>query len=89
MSNTCRKSAWQGKSILVESVDGYVDFGLERRKFSAAYAAYPAYPDACLIFGMAVPWREHEDLARQVRDRWVKEGVPQIRTMTPTRPVRQ
>jgi hypothetical protein len=83
------QSQWQGKHILVESLDGYVDFGLERHRFSAAYAAYPAYPDACLVFGVAVPWRKHEDLAKQVRDRWVKEAIPQIRPMTPTRPTRK
>jgi hypothetical protein len=83
------QNQWRGKHILVESVDGYVDFGLERHRFSAAYAAYPAYPDACLVFGVAVPWRKHEDLAKQVRDRWVKEAIPQIRPMTPTRPSRK
>jgi len=83
------ENQWRGKHILVESIDGYVDFGLERHRFSAAYAAYPAYPDTCLVFGVAVPWRKHEDLARQVRDRWVKEAVPQLRPMTPTRPVRK
>ncbi len=79
---------WRGQPIYVESVDGYVDFGLARRRFSAAYAAYPAYPDACLVFGMAVPWRKHEELAKEVRDRWVKEGVPLIQPLTRTKPVR-
>jgi hypothetical protein len=78
-----------GTPIAVKSVDGYVDFGLERRRFSAAYAAYAAYPDACLIFGMAVPWGKHEALAKQVRDRWVREAVPKLRPLTPTRPYRK
>src|SRR6202008_639942 len=54
---------WRDKPVLVTSVDGYVDFGLKRRQFSAAYAAYPAYPNACLVFGMAVPWDGQEALA--------------------------
>jgi hypothetical protein len=83
------ESQWQGKTVLVESVDGYVDFGLTRHEFSAAYAAYPAYPDACLIFGLAVPWRKHAELAQQVRDRWIKEGVPQLRLLTKTKPTRK
>lgn len=83
------ESRWHGQTIYVKSMDGYVDFGLERHKFSAAYAAYPAYPDACLIFGFAVPWREHADLAQQVRDRWIKEGVPRIRPMTKAKPERK
>lgn len=79
---------WRGQPVVVKSVDGYVDFGLERLRFSAAYAAYPAYSDACLIFGVAVPWRKHPDLAMQVRDRWVKEAVPRIQARTKTKPHR-
>lgn len=80
---------WRNLPIVVKSVDGYVDIGFERRKFSAAYAAYPAYPDACLVFAMGVPWEKHEDLAKAVRDRWVKEGVPRMVPLTPTRPFRK
>jgi hypothetical protein len=83
------ENQWRGKPVFVKSVDGYVDFGLERRRFSAAYAAYAAYPDACLIFGLAVPWREHPELAQQVRDRWVNEGVSRMLPMTTTRPSRK
>jgi hypothetical protein len=78
---------WRGQPVLVTSLDGYVDFGFDRWRFSAAYAAYPAYPDACLVFGMAVPWRKHADLAREVRDRWVKEGAVRLRTRTTARPI--
>jgi hypothetical protein len=82
------EAQWRGQTILVKSIDGYVDFGFERRRFSAAYAAYPAYPDACMIFGVAVPWGKHPELAMQVRDRWVKEGVPRLQARTPTKPHR-
>lgn len=80
---------WRNKPVVVKSVDGYVDIGFERRHFSAAYAGYPAYPDACLVFAMAVPWDKHEDLARQVRDRWVREAVPRIAPLTETKPFRK
>ena len=83
------ETTWQKQEVHVRSVDGYLDFGGERRRFSAAYAAYAAYPDACLVFGMAVPWGQHEDLAKQVRDRWVKDAVPRIRPMTKEKPVRK
>lgn len=83
------QARWHDTTIYVLSTDGYLDFGLERRHFSAAYAAYPAYSDACLVFGFAVPWREHEDTAKQVRDRWVKEGVPRLEPLTKTRPYRK
>ena len=59
------KDQWQGKSILVESVDGYVDFGLERRELlGGVYAAYPAYTDGCLILGVAIPWRDRCKIRR-------------------------
>lgn len=87
MAQTQQK--WRGHDIAVKTLDGYVDFGLKRRRFSAAYAAYPAYPDACIVFGVAVPWGEHEDLARRVRDRWVVEGVPRLRPLTKTGPHRK
>jgi hypothetical protein len=80
---------WRGQDILVTVVDGHVDFGLKRRQFSAAYAAYAVYPHACLVFGMAVPWGEHADLARRVRDRWVEEGVSRLEPLTETRPYRK
>jgi hypothetical protein len=83
------QTSWHDETVWVESMDGYVDFGLERHEFSAAYAAYPAYPDACLVFGIAVPWRKHPELAKQVRDRWVKEGVRGIAPLTKTRPYRK
>ncbi|HVU04834.1 MAG TPA: hypothetical protein VHE30_23950 [Polyangiaceae bacterium] len=83
------EARWRGTTVRVMSVDGYLDWGLERRKFSAAYAVYPAYEDACLVFGFAVPWGEHEDLAKQVRDRWAKEGVPRLVPLTKTRPYRK
>ncbi|MBX3130719.1 MAG: hypothetical protein KF718_28635 [Polyangiaceae bacterium] len=80
---------WKEQSIAIKSVDGYVDTAFSRREFSAAWAAYPAYPDACLVYGVAVPWRKQRELARQVRDRWVQEGFEKIVTLTETRPVRK
>jgi hypothetical protein len=86
---TLTEVEWEGKPITVKSVDGQFAFGLEQREFSAAYAAYPAYPDACLVFGIAVPWRDQEELAKKVRDRWVHEAVSRLKPLTPTRPYRK
>ena len=38
---------------------------------------------------MAVPWRDHPELAKQVRDRWVNEAFSQVDPRTPTHAVRQ
>jgi hypothetical protein len=84
-----REQAWRDQKLLVQFVDGRVDMGLSRRQFSAAWAAYPAYPDSCLVYAMAVPWRDHPELARQVRDRWVAEGFQRMNPLTTSRPYRK
>jgi len=67
-------SKWHGETLEIRSVDGHVNFGFTSADFSAAWAAYPAYPNACLIYAIAVPWRDSGDLAKKLRDRWVNEG---------------
>lgn len=80
---------WREHRIEVRSVDGEFASGFTKTQFSAAWTAYPAYPNACLVYAMAVPWRDHEALARKVRDRWVAEGFQYMHPLTTERPVRQ
>lgn len=84
-----RVSKWRDKPLLIHFVDGYADVGFSRREFSAAWAAYPAYPDACLIYAVAVPWRDHPAEARKVRDRFLTEAFERVNPITPTRAVRK
>ena len=85
-----RKDAhWRGKPMDVETVDGNVDFGFSHHRFSAAWATYPAYPDACLIYAIAVPWRGQKDVARELRDRFVAEGFSRMRPLTKKAPHRK
>lgn len=85
-----KRREYRGKPMFVKSVDGYVDLGLERKFFSGAWAAYPdVYPDACLIYAVAIPWRDEEQLAKRLRDRWVLEGFQRMRPLTPAAPVRK
>ena len=79
-------SKWQGQTLESRSVDGRVNLGFTAAEFSAAWVAYPAYPDACLIFAIAVPWRERGDLAQKLRDRWVNEGFQQLSVASPKKP---
>lgn len=51
---------------------------LSRESYAAAWAAYPAWDKACLVVGVAVPAREDEARAREVRDRFVKEVLPKV-----------
>ncbi len=54
--------------------------------YAAAWAAYPAWDKACLIVGVAVPARDDEARARDVRDRFVKEVLPHVVVTTPVEP---
>jgi hypothetical protein len=83
-----RESSWKGKPLVVRATDGYVDFALKRHEFSAAWASYAAYPDACLVYAIAVPWGDHPELARKVRDRFFEEAFERVRPLTKVRPTR-
>ena len=83
-----RSANWKHTEIPVRVADAVVDYGTGPAQFSAAWAAYPAYTDACLVFAFAVPWGEHRELAMQVRDRWIEEGVKRIKPRTEARPHR-
>jgi hypothetical protein len=65
---------WKDQPLEVHTVDGWVSWGVDNADFSAAWTAYPAYPGACMVYGVAVPWRDHKALAIAVRDRFVNEG---------------
>jgi hypothetical protein len=81
-------SRWHDQTLVIQSVDGRVNWGFVSSEFSAAWAAYPAYPDACLVYAIALPWRGHAELARGVRDRWVNEGFVFMNPLTPEAPYR-
>jgi len=51
---------------------------LGTKRYAAAYAIYPAWKDACLAVGFAVPERDSPELARSVRDRLVRDALPAL-----------
>lgn len=51
-------------------------FGSSR--YAAAYAVYPAWPDVCLVIGYAVPARDDNLLAQQVRSRIVHDAFTAV-----------
>jgi hypothetical protein len=79
---------WRDQRLEVHAVDGKFSAAFSTTSFSAAWAAYPAYTDGCLIYAIAVPWRDHPDLAKSVRDRFVNEGFVKVDAKTPTHAVR-
>lgn len=80
---------WRNQRLEVHAVDGEFSAAFSTTSFSAAWAAYPAYTDGCLIYAVAVPWRDHPDLAKQVRDRWVAEAFTQVDAKTTEHAVRK
>jgi hypothetical protein len=79
---------WQGERVLVRSASGVLDYGFGPRYFAVAWVSYPAYKDACLTLGIAIPWDGEQKLATEVRDRWVKSGMESFEAFTEMQPVR-
>ena len=73
---------WRDQTLVIQSMDGWVSWGISSTEFSAAWAAYPAYKDACLIYAVAVAWRDSKELAQKVRDRYVAEGFEKLEALT-------
>jgi hypothetical protein len=59
---------------------------LSHETYVAAWSAYPAWEKACLIVGVAVPVRDDEARAREVRDRFVAEVLPKVVVLTHVEP---
>jgi hypothetical protein len=80
---------WEGKRVVVHSVEGMFPWALQRIAFSAAWAAYPAYDKACLIYGIGIKHDDRPELARLLRNRWIREAAPKVEMRTEQKPVRK
>jgi hypothetical protein len=80
---------WRTSEVAVHQMDGRVNTGFSETDFSAAWAAYAAYEDACLIYAVAVPWEKDRLLAQKVRDRFAAEAFTRVDPRTPSRPYRK
>jgi hypothetical protein len=54
--------------------------------YAVAYGTYPAWKGACLVVGVAVPAREEVQRAREVRDRFVKDVLPNVEVLVTEEP---
>jgi hypothetical protein len=55
-------------------------------QYAGAYATYPAWKGACLVFGIAVPARGDLERAMAARDRFVRDVFPALQVTTPDQP---
>jgi hypothetical protein len=69
---------WAKGDVVVKALDARVDSILAKRTYAAAYGAYLMWPSTCTVFGVAVPFNGADELAHQVRDRYVREGFAQM-----------
>lgn len=77
---------WKKDIVEVEVVHAKIATMLVHDEYSAAFASYPAWDNACLVIGIAVPARG--DMARSdaVRDRFVAEVFPKVVVTSKTEP---
>jgi len=72
--------------VVVKAVDAEVATLFSRNRYAAAYAGFVMWPKTCTIFGLAVPERDQDELAKQVRDRYVSDGFWRMDRRSETTP---
>jgi hypothetical protein len=78
---------WKNQSLTMRKATGSIDVLFTHYDVSVAWTAYPAYPESCLVYAAVIMWDGHEELARQVRDKWL-EGFTHFHPMTEGEPFR-
>jgi hypothetical protein len=79
---------WHGHDLVeVDALFAKTATLAERENYAAAWAAYPAWKGACLVVGVAVPVRDDEGRAREVRDRFAKEILPKVEVLARDEPL--
>jgi hypothetical protein len=79
---------WHGKIVDIDSVVATTATLGIHDQYAVAYATYPAWPGACLVFGAAVPARGDLGRARTARDRFVRDVFPALLVTAPEPPRR-
>jgi hypothetical protein len=74
-----RAFEWQGKIVDVDPLVATMATLSMHDQYAGAYAVYPAWPGACLVFGVGVPARGELERARAVRDRFATDVLPNLR----------
>ncbi|MGO8995430.1 MAG: hypothetical protein ACLQVI_19130 [Polyangiaceae bacterium] len=78
---------WHRQVVDVDSVFAKTETALMRDAYAGTYAAYPVWgAKACLIVGVAVPSREDDERAREVRDRFAREVLPRVEVLRKDEP---
>jgi hypothetical protein len=62
--------------MIVKVMDGTIESVFASDDYLGAVASYQSWPGTCLVQGFAVLATNHPELARRIRDRWVKDAAP-------------
>lgn len=77
---------WHRQVVDVDSVFAQTATALMREAYAGTYAAYPVWKNGCLIVGVAVPSRDDDERAREVRDRFAREVLPHVEVVSKVEP---
>jgi hypothetical protein len=81
-----RALVWHGELADIDVLFARTATVADHGGYAVAYGAYPAWKGACLIVGVAVPAREDEGRAREVRDRFAQEVLSHVEVLTKDEP---
>jgi hypothetical protein len=78
--------AWNGKIVDIDALVAKTATLGDHDSYAATYATYPAWKNACLVLGVAIPARDELERAKAVRDRFTKEILPRVRVLSSEEP---
>jgi hypothetical protein len=77
---------WNRQVVEVDLLTAKTATLVARDDFAVAFASYPAWKNACLTIGIAIPGRGEIERAREVRDRFAKEVFSKVEILSATEP---
>lgn len=77
---------WNGSIADIDALFAKTATLASRDSYAAVYGTYPVWKNACLVVGVAVPSRDDEGRAREVRDRFAAEVLPKVQVTSKIEP---
>jgi hypothetical protein len=69
------KKEWKGQPLSIGKADGFVRVFFSKYRFSAAWAAYPAYENGGLVYAFIARWKKEGSLAQAARQSWIEQST--------------
>jgi hypothetical protein len=81
-----RTIPWRGKTADLSVILAHTATLAMQDSYAVTYAVYPVWNNACLVVGVAVPSRDEDQRAVEVRDRFARDVLPTLEVLTPEEP---